>query len=446
MLNRNILLLESIQRGKSSLYQSLSGAGYRIHVSHSVEKAIEKSKTQRFPLVIADLEISGDNVIKLLNSLKSENKNTHVLVTAMHASVKTAVDVMKAGALDYLVKPIDYAQIQCIIEKVFKQNRNKNISSIQQNRSTRIVTQNYAMQNLLELAKQIADSKATVLIQGESGTGKELFARFIHENSPQKNGPFIAVNCGALPEMLLESELFGHEKGSFTGAFSRKPGKFELANNGTILLDEITEMKMHLQAKLLRVLQEHEIDTLGGLHPVNVNIRVIATTNKNMKATVEKGEFREDLFYRLNVIPLTIPPLRNRTDDILFLSQHFIEKYNSIDGRNVKCLTKKAAKRLLNHQFKGNVRELENIIERAVILSKNLSISEKDFLLENSSDADEQTLNCQCESLTGPLKNIEKKIIFNTLDKANGNRTHAAKTLGISVRTLRNKLNDYKNR
>ncbi len=304
------------------------------------------------------------------------------------------------------------------------------------------------MLRILELARQVADSKASVLIQGESGTGKELVARFVHYHSGRRNGPFVAVNCGALPESLLESEMFGHEKGAFTGAVAKKPGKFELAHQGTILLDEISEMAFHLQSKLLRVLQEQEVDRVGGLSPVSVDTRVIATTNQNIRETIEKGSFREDLFYRLNVIPIKIPSLRQRKDDIPMLAQHFIEKYNAIDGRNVKSLTKGALEKLLRFPFPGNVRELENIMERAILLAEGDVIRETDLLLEESlqgvPETPEHPDTLTVDMLTGPLKEIEKKIIFRTLDQTNGNRTHAAKVLGISVRTLRNKLNEYK--
>jgi two-component system response regulator FlrC len=257
------------------------------------------------------------------------------------------------------------------------------------------------------------------------------------------------VNCAALPETLLESELFGHEKGAFTGAVSKKPGKFELADGGTILLDEVTEMQFHLQSKLLRIIQEREIDRVGGTRPIKVDIRIICTSNRNIISLIEKGEFREDLYYRLNTIPLTIPPLRKRQDDIALLSHYFIKKYNEIDGRNVKTLTEGALKTLENQYFKGNVRELENIIQRAILFSDGAEITENDLLLDNNLTgpaigSSSNQPEAGDEFVPGPLKEIEKKMIFQTLDKTEGNRTHAAKILGISVRTLRNKLNEYK--
>jgi transcriptional regulator with PAS, ATPase and Fis domain len=287
-----------------------------------------------------------------------------------------------------------------------------------------------------------------VLIQGESGTGKELFAKFIHEKSDRADQPFIAVNCAALPENLLESELFGHEKGAFTGAISRKTGKFELAHKGTLFLDEITEMQYHLQAKLLRVLQEKIVDRVGGTHPVDVDVRVIATTNRDAKEAVEKGDFRQDLYFRLNTIPLMIPTLTDRKGDIDLLCRFFIKKYSKIDRRDVKGLTKEAEVILNQHSFSGNVRELENIIHRAVLLAESETIEPKDLLMETGTTCPETemptTMSQDAVPMPASLKEMEEKMIFHTLDQTEGNRTHAAKILGISVRTLRNKLNEYK--
>jgi two-component system response regulator FlrC len=276
-----------------------------------------------------------------------------------------------------------------------------------------------------------------------------LIARYVHENSGRRQGPFVAVNCAALPESLLESELFGHEKGAFTGAVASKPGKFELAGGGTILLDEITEMPLHLQSKFLRVLQEREVDRVGGCRPVPVDIRVIATTNRDMKETIEKKEFREDLYYRLNVIPIRLPSLRRRSGDIPVLARHFIEKYNNLDGRSVKDLAPPALARIMSLPLKGNVRELENIIERAVLLCDGNVIRPEDLFCDDALAGGDSGETPGVEASTGAsgsrqLKDVEKNLILQTLDETNGNRTHAAKILGISVRTLRNKLNEYK--
>ena len=364
-----------------------------------------------------------------------------------------AVSLIQHGAMDYLIKPVDPKQLELSVKKSlataiapWPAEKEKTVKQ----KAVQIITKDPRMERLLKLAARVADSSASVLIQGESGTGKELLAKFLHEKSTRRHQPFIAINCAALPENLLESELFGHEKGAFTGALARKVGKFELADKGTLFLDEITEMQFHLQSKLLRVLQEKVVDRVGGTQPVDVNVRVIATTNRDAKAAVENQAFREDLFYRLNTIPLIIPPLRERNRDIRPLCDFFIKKYCRIDARSVKGLTDQTLSVLQNHSFPGNIRELENVIHRAVLLAETDMITPSDLLMDDGADmtlADDDT---GVESVAdegfsaGSLKEMEQKMIFRTLDQTDGNRTHAAKILGISVRTLRNKLNEYK--
>jgi two-component system response regulator FlrC len=316
------------------------------------------------------------------------------------------------------------------------------------------------MLKLLELARHVARSKATVLIQGESGTGKELLARYIHAYSLRRDKPFVAVNCAALPEGLLESELFGHEKGSFTGAISRRLGKFELANHGTLLLDEISEMNFSLQAKLLRVLQESEIDRIGGKLPVSIDTRIITTTNQDLEEMVNNGQFREDVFFRLNVIPLRVPPLRERPDDIEPIANHFLEKYGSActqgggnnNRKGAMRISEKALQLLRQRRWKGNVRELENVIERGVLLTQGNTLNPSDLSLDGCPNlyggkgGGAESCSIEPVSQGGPvssLKDMEKELIVRTLRKTGGNRTHAAKILGISVRTLRNKLHEY---
>ena len=448
MSNQDILLVEENHKERAGLCKSLEEWGYHVTTAHDGHIALKKITSEQFRLVITSFEIPGLSGHELFQQARSQNEALPFLFLSQNSSVENAVEMMKAGALDFVIKPPDPTRMQLIIKNAFEQNGDSRLPAKPNAKCTQIVTRDGPMLRLLQLAKQVSDSKASVLIQGESGTGKELFARFIHENSGRRNGPFVAVNCGALPESLLESEMFGHEKGAFTGALSKKPGKFELADRGTILLDEITEMAFHLQSKLLRVLQQQEVDRIGGLRPVPVDVRVIATSNRNIKEAIEKEAFREDLFYRLNVIPIKIPPLRFRRDDIPLLTHHFIEKYNEIDGRNVKSLTKETVERFTRFPFYGNVRELENIIERAVLLSDGEQIREKDLLLEEAlrepAEKPENISGTPPELMTGPLKEVEKKMIFHTLDQTHGNRTHAAKILGISVRTLRNKLNEYR--
>jgi two-component system response regulator FlrC len=445
---REILFIEDDLRERSALCHEIENWGYHVTTAHDAIDALSKIRLSPFGLVIASCEISNTSAAALLENLKNETDGIKILFISGRPCVEDAVDLMKQGAFDYLTKPVDPLQLRLITEKAFFNADEIIESRHQKTEKTHIVTADPGIKKLLDMVSQIADSTASVLIQGESGTGKELFARFIHENSRRCRAPFVAVNCAALPETLLESELFGHEKGAFTGAVSKKPGKFELADGGTLLLDEITEMQYHLQSKLLRVLQEKMVDRVGGSAPVKVDVRVIATTNRDIRESIDGGDFREDLYYRLNVIPVRIPPLRLRKGDIPLLSRHFIEKYNGIDGRNVKGLTKTAMVRLETLPFKGNVREMENIIQRAVLLAQSDFIEEKDLYLDEPSDEEalilpDSGIDFPGDLEPGPLKDVEKKLIFQALDKTSGNRTHAAKILGISVRTLRNKLNEY---
>jgi two-component system, NtrC family, response regulator AtoC len=446
--NRNILLVENDPLERREICRILEACGYAVSTAQEGREAFEKVQAVDYRLVIACFETPGLRGIDFCNLVVSNQRETRILFLSRGAAVENAVAVMKAGAFDFVLKPVTPEQLHLLVRRGVGDLADGESIKHRQVKNRKIVTRDESMQKLLDLARQVADSRASVLIEGESGTGKELFARFIHENSTRRNGPFVAVNCGALPESLLESELFGHEKGAFTGAVSQKPGKFELANGGTLLLDEVTEMQPSLQAKLLRVLQEREVDRLGGRMPVSLDIRVIATTNRDIKTAILEKTFREDLYYRLNVIPIRLPSLRERRVDIPLLARHFIDKYNVIDGRNVKSLASGAVERLSSLPFHGNVRELENIIERAVLLSDGECIQENDLFIKQIQ------LNNNCESVEvydaasslprKPLREVEKNLIFKALDETNGNRTHAAQMLGISVRTLRNKLNEYK--
>jgi two-component system response regulator FlrC len=304
-----------------------------------------------------------------------------------------------------------------------------------------MITQDRRLKEILDLCRKVATSKATVLIQGESGTGKELLARFLHQQSSKNQGPFIAVNCASLPETLLESELFGHEKGAFTGAVGRKIGKFELAHRGTLLLDEISEMNTFLQAKILRVLQENEVDRIGGSRPIPIDIRVVATTNRDLESSIRKGEFREDLFYRLNVIGIRLPPLRERKGDIEMLSNHFLKKFAAEYHRPAQDISSAAMAWLKEQEWRGNVRELKNSLERAILISSQSILGIQDF---GAPASETRTKEADQRENSLSLRDIEQKVILGALEKTQGNRTHAAKILGISIRTLRNKLNEYK--
>ncbi|MBF0118357.1 MAG: sigma-54-dependent Fis family transcriptional regulator [Desulfobacterales bacterium] len=447
MINKTILIIEDELKERNRLLKIIEDLGYIAISATDGQEILNKIKSTSCSLIIMNQKSPDIDGFGLMKKIYLENPDIKFVVLSSEPSVEDAVSAMKAGAIDFILKPVEIDHIKNLLKMVFDQTENENQLKNYKNKSLKLVTHNKAMRRLIELVKQVADSRASILIQGESGTGKELIARFIHENSSRKNKPFVAINCAALPETLLESELFGYEKGAFTGAISRKTGKFELANGGTVLLDEITEMQFHLQSKLLRVLQEREIDRVGGTKPIQVDVRVIATTNRDIKASIEKGDFREDLFYRLNVVPIKIPPLRDRKEDIPILTQHFVMKYNEIDNRNVKGLTDDALARLMEHPFKGNVRELENVIERSILLSDGEYIKSKDFLWDNDCEPQlEEEFNAPEgeEPSVAPLRDVEKKLIMQALGKTNGNRTHAANILGISVRTLRNKLNEYK--
>ncbi len=449
MLEKKILIVQEDPRERMEMTECLENLGFAVEGSFNGIEAEKILNSGGFGMVIVDLSVPDFSAVDFLKFVKHKNFNTEVLFIAENPVVEEAIEVMKEGAFDFIVKPLDKEQLKLSAKRAFiktdktKENQQRDLLL---KKSVEIITRDRQMLKLLALAERVADSSASVFIQGESGTGKELFARFIHEKSSRNNMAFVAVNCAALPDTLLESELFGHEKGAFTGAFARKQGKFELAHNGTIFLDEITEMPFHLQAKLLRVLQEKQIDRVGGTKPVDVDVRVIATTNRIVKESLERGEFREDLYYRLNTIPLIIPPLRDRRGDLKLLCDYFLKKYSIIDARPVKTLTKQAFDLLNGLTFPGNVRELENIIHRALLIAEKEYIFPSDLLIENHEQRNngEDDLQIPCNMEDVPLKKMEKKMIFHTLDKTDGNRTHAAKILGISVRTLRNKLNEYK--
>ncbi len=450
MPGQQILIIEESPRERMAFSEILESLGCEVEIALDGTEAQSAIARNDFEMILADFNTPHFSPIRFIQQVKSKSPSTELLFVSARPQVEDAVAAMKEGAVDFMVKPLAPEQLKLCATRIF--SRKKNVtqarkSPARKKKPVAIITRDPGMGRLLNLAERVADSSASVLIQGESGTGKELFARYIHEKSNRKNMPFVAVNCAALPEALLESELFGHEKGAFTGALARKLGKFELANNGTVFLDEITEMQFHLQAKLLRVLQEKTVDRVGGMEPVSVDVRVVATTNRDVKESISKGEFREDLYYRLNTIPLTVPPLRDRLEDLPLLCKFFIEKYSILDARDVKGMTRDAFGVLCRQPFAGNIRELENIIHRAVLLADKGMIEPRDLLLEEDEslgDAREKSPGFPYSLEPSPLKEMEEKMIFHTLDKTEGNRTHAAKILGISVRTLRNKLNEYK--
>ncbi len=447
--NRIFIILENSKErmGYVRLFEDL---GFLVDAVPDGSAALEYLIQNKPDIVIADDTTPSFCAIAFLKKAAECRQNCKTIIITPEPVVDYAVSLMKYGAMDYLIKPVDLRQLELSARRALLVNApGKEIEeTVPKKKQVAIITENPGMLNLLKLASRVADSSASVLIQGESGTGKELFARYLHEKSNRQSQPFVAINCAALPENLLESELFGHERGAFTGAISQKKGKFELANHGTLFLDEITEMQFHLQAKLLRVIQERVVDRVGGAEPVEVDVRVIATTNRDAREAIENQRFREDLYYRLNTIPLVIPPLRDRISDLSLLCDFFIKKYCKIDGRAVKGMTRETISFLSGHPFAGNVRELENIIHRSVLLADSDYITPGDLLMEGVTTAMATSVELGSEpssdTTPGSLKEMEQKMIFKTLDQTEGNRTHAAKILGISVRTLRNKLNEYK--
>ncbi len=420
----------------------LSRSGFTVKVGTSGAEALAAlDDGQAFDLVITALSLPPTGGMEVLKRVKRVDPATPVVILTSEGSVSSAVEAMKQGAADFLLKPVTAELMEELASRFSPKTRPVNAGA---GKDRRIVTEDPRMAKLLEMARQVADSRATVLISGESGTGKELFARFLHESSGRASGPFVAVNCAALPESLLESELFGHEKGAFTGAIARKQGKFELANHGTMLLDEISEMDIGLQAKLLRVLQEGEIDRVGGKRPIPVDVRVVATTNRDLKEHIEQGEFREDLFYRLNVIPLKIPPLRERPGDVILLAEHFLARFGAENKRAGLSLGEAARKLLTAQAWPGNVRELMNTLERAVLLAEDDTITPAALMFEHTPEEAGGDLPLDLSGMPPTLRDAEKVLIGKALEHTDGNRTHAAKILGISVRTLRNKLNEYK--
>jgi DNA-binding NtrC family response regulator len=412
--------------------------GAQVAQADGVEGALTHLRAGRgADLLMVDVAL---DIRALAGAMEQERIVVPIVACGAAADARAAVAAIQAGAREYIPLPPDPELIAAILEAVSRDKPS-------------FVFRDPSMERVVKLALQVAASEASVLITGESGVGKEVMARFVQQKSKRKDRPFISVNCAAIPENLLESELFGHEKGAFTGAVARRIGKFEEANGGTLLLDEISEMDLRLQAKLLRAIQERVIDRVGGSQPVKVDIRILATSNRNLQEAVQKGAFREDLFYRLNVVNLRIPPLRERPEDILALADHFARKYAELNGLPAKAIGAAARRALTANAWRGNVRELENTLHRAVLLSMDAEIDpealvspEGETMTAPSGPAARAALTAEAitRSLVGrTVAEVEQTLILDTLDHCLGNRTHAARILGISIRTLRNKLNEY---
>ena len=439
-MQEELLVVDDEPQMLIAIDETLRRSGYCITTAGSGMEALSRLKEKHYQLVITDMRMPEVSGLDLLRKVKNLAPQTPVILLTAFGTIQNAVDAMRDGAYDYLLKPFSSESLETMVRRALNSAPRKNEKT-----GYTIITQDACFARTIEQAAQAACSTATVLIEAESGTGKELLARMIHSRSPRCSGAFIAVNCAALPENLLESELFGFEKGAFTGANASKPGKFELANGGTLLLDEIGEMAPILQAKLLRVLQEKEVDRIGGKDPIEIDVRVIATTNRDLPALVRNGDFREDLYYRLNVVRLTIPPLRERRQDIPLLVDFFCKRYGKDRGDGGMGISPEALDKLLRHDWPGNVRELENAIQRAATLCTSSTLRPEDLLLSapgvptaNPSRPAEFGLSAGVT-----MREMEKQLICRTLEDTRGNRTRAARCLGISLRTLRNKLNEF---
>ncbi|MBU0483877.1 MAG: sigma-54 dependent transcriptional regulator [Proteobacteria bacterium] len=463
---RKILIVDDEQNMRIALFEALSRNGYEVAVAENGRMALDMLRKNIPDLVVSDIKMPEMNGIEFLRKLRQIHPDLPVVIITGYATIDTAVEAMKHGAIDYIIKPFSVEVIENTVERIFQSAPPSSaaglvLPGVKKSGAVKsprpIIGEDPKLKMLMQRARSVASSKATVLLLGESGTGKEVFARYLHSESDRCNEPFVALNCAALPETLLESELFGHEKGAFTGAINSKKGKFELADGGFLLLDEIGEIPLHLQAKLLRVLQEEEVDRLGGKGPIKIDVHVIATTNRSLEAAVKESTFRSDLYYRLNVIPLRLPPLRERGGDIEMLADYFIEKYSVQYSKEVKRLSVSAMYRFKEYEWPGNIREMENLIERAVLLSTGDCLELWDLwydeevppdMFSNQPSADGAYAGGDLGGSFGDgvtLREVERQMILQALNKTDNNRTHAAKILGVSVRTLRNKLHEYRN-
>ncbi|MHB8652422.1 MAG: sigma-54-dependent transcriptional regulator [Terriglobia bacterium] len=444
-----ILIVEDEPKMLRLLELTLAEEGFGTRAAPDAEAGLKLLGQEQIDLVITDLRLPGINGLEFLQAVKRTSALIPVVVMTAYGTVETAVEAMKAGASDYVLKPFSLEEIKLIVHKELDVNRLR-----QENRSLRealghryefknIVARSPKMQEVLSTVDHVAPSNSTVLLGGESGVGKDLIARAIHQHSRRASGPFIKINSTAIPENLLESELFGYEKGAFTGAATSKPGKFELADKGTIFLDEIGDVPGSTQVKLLRVLQEREFERLGGTKTLKVDVRVVAATNQDLRAALEQGTFREDLFYRLNVVPISIPPLREHKEDIPYLADYFIERFARDSGKPVTGITAAAQKVLMDFHWPGNVRELENIIERAVALSNGAVLDVSDIRLDHAPVAGVVT-GAGAAAPFPPqgqtLEQFEDDIIKEALRRANGNKSQAARLLGLSRNALRYRL------
>ncbi|MEN6521581.1 MAG: sigma-54 dependent transcriptional regulator [Armatimonadota bacterium] len=451
MNGKRILIVDDEEGIRSVLTDLFEGLGCRVSVEEKGTEGLKLALSEKLDLVILDLSLPGCDGLELLRTLKEAKPDLPVIMITGYASMKSALQAMRLGAYDYITKPFDLDDVQMAAERAIERYH-----LIDENRYLRNeLKEKYGFDNVIGLspeaqqayvlAAKVADSSASVLILGETGTGKEYLARSVHYQSPRANGPFVKVSCAALPESLLESELFGHEKGAFTGAVARRLGRFELAHGGTLFLDEIGDTTPATQVKLLRVLQEKQFERVGGSETLAVNVRIIAATNRNLKEAIAEKTFREDLFYRLNVVSITLPPLRERQEDIPELVKHFVHKYNLDTGKKIDNISPEGLSMLQRYPWPGNIRELENCIERAVIFCQGSNILPQHLLIGDGSSA--EALPAKPDALSGDelrtLQEVEKEHVTKVLRYCNYNQTRAAQTLGIDRKTLRNKVREF---
>ena len=451
MASERILIVDDEEGMRRLLSRVLTREGYETSAVGSGAEALRLVASERFDLVVTDIKMPEMDGLQLLAELKEYEPSLPIIVITAYGTIENAVQALRSGAYDYIAKPFENDEIKLTVAKAFERERllaeNRYLHAELEGRYdfSGIVGGSLAMQQVYDMASSVAVSNANVMITGESGTGKELLARSIHYSSLRKEKPFVVLNCAAISEGVLESELFGHEKGAFSGALDTRKGRFERADQGTLFIDEVAEMSMAAQVKLLRVIQEHEFERVGGNKTISVDVRIVAATNKKLEDLVKDGNFREDLYYRLNVVNINVPPLRSRREDVEPLSRFFLEKYTSETGKKITDLSPRALSCLLAHDWPGNVRELQNAIERAVVLSKGSVLTPRDFPQGMQGD-DQICLQIPEKggSLTDILEDLERQLIIQTLQREDGSQTRAAETLGIKRTTLRYKMEKYR--